>query len=230
MKFQGSAGRRPRSTSPAPAAAERAGFARAVPQRGPTAGIARDAADARFELFVHCAEQIELLRAAPAGVRFKVWLKLDSGMNRLGFKGAEFQAAHAALSALAALQGPVNLCTHLASADTPERPSTAEQLRVFAAATRTLSGERSVGSSAALLSFPESHADWIRPGLLLYGVSPFAGSTGADHGLRPVMTLKSQPRRSLGWTSRNSRAESRRGSTHPPDEAEPPVAETSPVR
>ena len=150
------------------------------------------AAGAGFELFVHCPEQIELLRAAPAGANFKVWLKLDSGMNRLGFKSAEFPAAHAALSGLGALKGPVNLCTHLASADTPERPNTAEQLLVFAAATRTLSGERSVESSAALLAFPESQAEWVRPGLLLYGVSPFAGSTGADHGLLPVMTLKSR--------------------------------------
>src|SRR5277367_486344 len=67
------------------------------------------AAGARFELFVHCPEQIDLLRAAPAGVQFKVWLKLDSGMNRLGFKGAAFHSAHAALSALSALQGAVNL-------------------------------------------------------------------------------------------------------------------------
>jgi alanine racemase len=150
------------------------------------------AAGARFELFVHCPEQIELLRAAPADARFKVWLKLDSGMNRLGFKGAEFQAAHSALSALSALEGSVNLCTHLACADSPELPATAEQLLVFAAATRTLPGERSVESSAALLGFPESQADWVRPGLLLYGVSPFAGSTGADHGLRPAMTLQSR--------------------------------------
>jgi alanine racemase len=150
------------------------------------------AAAADFELFVHCSEQIELLRAAPAGARFKVWLKLDSGMNRLGFKGAAFQSAHSALSALSALQGPVNLCTHLASADSPELPTTAEQLLVFTAATRTLPGERSVGSSAALLGFPESQADWVRPGILLYGVSPFARSTGADHGLRPVMTLQSR--------------------------------------
>jgi len=150
------------------------------------------AAGAGFELFVHCSEQIELLRAAPAGARFKVWLKLDSGMNRLGFKGAAFQSAHSALSALSALQGPVNLCTHLASADSPELATTAEQLLVFTAATRTLPGERSVGSSAALLGFPESQADWVRPGILLYGVSPFAGSTGAEHGLRPVMTLQSR--------------------------------------
>lgn len=62
------------------------------------------AAAAKFELVVHTAEQIELLRAAPAGVRFKIWLKLDSGMNRLGFKGAAFAAAHAALSSLACVQ------------------------------------------------------------------------------------------------------------------------------
>jgi alanine racemase len=150
------------------------------------------AAAAGFELFVHCPEQIELLRAAPAGAQFKVWLKLDSGMNRLGFKGAAFQDAHAALSALAAIAGPVNLCTHLACADSPDLPTTAEQLLVFAAATRLLPGERSVESSAALLAFPESQADWVRPGIILYGVSPYAGSTGADLGLQPVMTLGSR--------------------------------------
>jgi alanine racemase len=146
---------------------------------------------ADFELVVHTPEQIELLRAAPPGVRFKVWLKLDSGMNRLGFKGEAFRLAHAALSQVPALQAPVNLITHLASADMPELPTTAEQLMVFGAATRSLAGERSVESSAALLGFPDSQADWVRPGLLLYGVSPFRHSTGAEHGLRPVMTLRS---------------------------------------
>src|SRR5882724_1484571 len=92
------------------------------------------AAGANFELVVHTPEQIELLRSAATGVRFKVWLKLDSGMNRLGFKGAAFGAAHAALSALGSVQLPVNLFTHLASADLPELPTTAEQLALFAAA------------------------------------------------------------------------------------------------
>jgi alanine racemase len=150
------------------------------------------AAGAGFELVVHSPEQIELLRAAAPGVRFKVWLKLDSGMNRLGFKGAEFRSAHEALSALPALHGPVNLFTHLASADTPDLPTTAEQLMVFAAATRSLAGERSVENSAALLSFPDAQADWVRPGLLLYGVSPFGRSSGAEYGLRPAMTLHSR--------------------------------------
>ena len=150
------------------------------------------AAAAQFDLVVHTPEQIELLAAASPGVRFKVWLKLDSGMNRLGFKGEAFRSAHAALSQASAVKAPVHLITHLASADTPELPTTAEQLMVFAAATRALAGERSVGSSAALIGFPDSQADWVRPGLLLYGVSPFRGSTGADHGLRPVMTLSSR--------------------------------------
>jgi alanine racemase len=150
------------------------------------------AAAADLELVVHCPEQLELLKAAPAGVRFKIWLKLDSGMNRLGFKGAAFHAAHTALCALPGVRTPFNLCTHLSSADLPELPTTAEQLMVFGAATRALPGERSVGSSAAILGFPDSQADWVRPGLMLYGISPFRGATGADHGLRPVMTLSSR--------------------------------------
>jgi alanine racemase len=150
------------------------------------------AAAADLQLVVHSQEQIELLRAAPPRCQFKTWLKLDSGMNRLGFKGEAFQAAHAELAATAAVIGRVNLITHLACADTPELPTTAEQLMVFAAATRALDGERSIASSAALLGFPESQADWIRPGLLLYGVSPLRGFTGADHGLLPVMSLRSQ--------------------------------------
>jgi alanine racemase len=150
------------------------------------------AAAADLELVVHTQEQIELLQAAPREVRFKIWLKLDSGMNRLGFKGEAFLSAHAALSKSSVLKAPVNLITHLASADLPELPTTAEQLMVFAAATRSLPGERSIGSSAALLGFPDSQADWVRPGLVLYGASPFRGSTGADHGLRPVMTLRSR--------------------------------------
>jgi alanine racemase len=149
------------------------------------------AAAAKFELVVHTAEQIELLRAAPAGVRFKIWLKLDSGMNRLGFKGAAFAAAHAALSSLACVQSPVNSFTHLASADDPELATTAEQLARFDEATRFVSGERSIANSAGMLSFPQAQADWVRPGLLLYGVSPISGTIGADYGLQAVMTLRS---------------------------------------
>ena len=108
---------------------------------------------AKFELVIHTQEQVELLRAAPAQAAFKIWLKLDTGMNRLGFKGPAFAAALQTLSGLPAVSGPVNLFTHLASADTPEYPTTEDQLAVFAAATVALPGERSIANSAAMLGF-----------------------------------------------------------------------------
>jgi alanine racemase len=95
------------------------------------------------------------------------------------------------LSTLDAVQTPVNLFTHLASADEPELSTTSDQLARFAAATRSLPGERSIANSAGMLSFSDAQADWVRPGLLLYGVSPIAGAIGADYGLRSVMTLRS---------------------------------------
>ena len=150
------------------------------------------AAAAEFELVVHAPEQIEMLRGFTAPHRFKVWLKLDTGMNRLGFKGALFAQAHAALGALPAVQAPINLFTHLSSADVPGVATTEKQLDVFAAGTGGMAGERCIESSAAIFAFPDSQADWVRPGLALYGVSPFAGSIGADHGLKPAMTLHSR--------------------------------------
>ena len=150
------------------------------------------AAAAVFELVVHTTEQVELLRAAPPGAIFTVWLKLDTGMNRLGFKGRAFAAAHAALCALPAVRSPVNLFTHLSSADDPELPTTSDQLARFSAATASLAGERSIANSAGMLSYAAAQADWVRPGLLLYGASPFFGSIGADYGLKPAMTLHSQ--------------------------------------
>ena len=149
------------------------------------------AAAAGFELVIHTPEQIDLLRGATLGTSFKVWLKLDTGMNRLGFKGTDFEKAHEALGALPAVQSPVNLFTHFSSADDPDSPTTATQLKRFNSATASWAGERSIANSAGMLSFKEAQADWVRPGLLLYGASPFFGSIGADFGLKPVMTLNS---------------------------------------
>jgi alanine racemase len=150
------------------------------------------AAAAGFELVVHIAEQIDLLRAAAPGVQFNVWLKLDTGMNRLGLKGTAFAAALAALAELPSVRQPVRLFSHLASADELHNPATAQQLVRFGEATGSLPGERSLANSAAILNFPQAQADWVRPGLLLYGVSPLAGTVGANFGLRPVMTLHSR--------------------------------------
>jgi len=147
------------------------------------------AAHERFELVVHSQQQIELLQGLHSGERLRVWLKLDSGMNRLGLTGQEFTAARAALASLPMVKQPVGLFTHLAAADEPGSGTTREQLARFAAATGNLPGARSVCNSAGLLGFSDAQADWVRPGLLLYGVSPLPGVVGADLGLRPAMTL-----------------------------------------
>jgi alanine racemase len=150
------------------------------------------AAEADFELVVHIPEQVELLRDCIPPRPFVVWLKLDTGMNRLGLKGEEFDAALAELRRLRSVAQPVRLITQLASADEPWAGVAARQLERFATLTRGQPGQRSVMNSAGLLNFPAARADWVRPGLLLYGVSPLAGSNGLDHGLTPVMTLNSR--------------------------------------
>ena len=147
---------------------------------------------AGFELVVHVPEQIELLRALSTGARCTVWLKLDSGMNRLGFKGHAFADAWAALQGLAAVRRPVGLFTHFGSADERDAGDTLAQLQCFQEATGLLDGARCLANSAGLLNFPASRGDWVRPGLLLYGVSPLPERIGADLRLRAVMTLQSR--------------------------------------
>ncbi|MGH8378058.1 MAG: alanine racemase, partial [Gammaproteobacteria bacterium] len=88
------------------------------------------------------------------------------------------------------VRGPVRLMTHLARADEPANPHTRAQLEVFAAATAGIQAERSLANSAGILAWPGNHADWVRPGILLYGVSPFAGRCGAEEGLVPAMTMR----------------------------------------
>lgn len=151
----------------------------------------REAAHQDFELVVHSPEQVALLADWRGAHCFNVWLKIDSGMNRLGFRPEEFPAAHNALAESAAVAPRMRLLTHLANADALGDPVTTEQIALFE---RTVTGftlERSIANSAGILGWPTSHTDWVRPGLMLYGVSPLAGRTAADFGLRPAMTLLS---------------------------------------
>jgi alanine racemase len=129
--------------------------------------------------------------AARATQPLHVWLKLDSGMHRLGLSPAEFRAAHARLSALPQL-APLVMMSHLARADELESPRTAEQAQVFAAATAGLAGQTSLCNSPALLGWPQVRSDWVRPGLMLYGANPFPEGTPLPGTLRPVMTLQSR--------------------------------------
>jgi alanine racemase len=152
----------------------------------------RQAADHDFEIMVHDPEQLELLEAHRADRPFRAWLKIDTGMNRLGFKPGQVPAALLRLDACASVAKPLTLVTHLACADETDGARTREQIELFARLVDGIPGERSIANSAGLINFAESHADWVRPGIMLYGVSPLPGRNAESLGLRPAMTLVSQ--------------------------------------
>ena len=149
------------------------------------------AASLAFELVVHSPEQLAMLEAAQLPRPITAWLKLDTGMNRLGFPPAAARAAAARLHACPGVAPDVRLMTHLACADERDVKTTETQLERFSAALGDLPGERSIANSAGLLWRRDSHADWVRPGIMLYGVSPFADQAGHELGLRPAMELLS---------------------------------------
>lgn len=138
---------------------------------------------------VHHVSQLQMLEHADAGEPIRCWLKIDTGMHRLGFAPELVREAHARLTALPGVVGEIVLMNHFASSDEFDKPQTREQLRVFAEVTADLPGLRSLANSAAVLGWPDAHAQWVRPGGALYGMSVVAGTTGADFGLRPAMTL-----------------------------------------
>jgi alanine racemase len=147
------------------------------------------AARMAFDLVVHHPEQLALLEQQAAR-DLVVWLKVDTGMNRLGFRMDEAGEALARLRALTPALREIRLLTHLACADERDSPATARQLDAFAPFAEAAGLVTSIANSAALLSLPAAHAQWVRPGLALYGASPFAGTDAASLGLTPAMSLE----------------------------------------
>lgn len=139
---------------------------------------------------VHCNEQIEMLAAHKTQQPHRVFLKMNSGMNRLGFAPQRFRAAWTRLDALPQVD-EISLMTHFADADTAK--GIAQQVRVFEETTRDLPGERSLSNSAAILRFGAAaavRADWIRPGIAVYGSAPdYPQHDIAQWDLQPTMTL-----------------------------------------
>lgn len=152
------------------------------------------AAVAKYQLDVAIQqpEQIELLAQQKSDKPISCWLKVDSGMHRLGFAPEAAIDAWQALAQLPLVAGPPRLMTHFACADDPQDPATRQQLARFQPLVEQLGAESSLANSAGIIGWPESHADWVRPGIMLYGASPMLNATGADHGLLPVMTLHSK--------------------------------------
>lgn len=150
----------------------------------------------RYELdtVLHDQRQLSFLTQNPLPGRVNVWLKINTGMNRLGFSLKDFLAVLQKLRTCPWLN-IVCVMTHFSKANKPDDNMTAHQIKQFEQALTTLDNnviEKSLANSAAILAYPNTHADWIRPGLMLYGVSPFLTSSGTQLALRPVMTLKSE--------------------------------------
>jgi len=142
----------------------------------------------RLTTAIHCQEQLDLLlQHADPTAAVALCLKLNTGMNRLGFTAETLPAAWAALQRLP--NADVTLMTHFAEAD-GER-GVDWQMERFNRLAGDWSGRRCLANSAAILRHPQTHADWVRPGIILYGSSPFVDQSAADLGLQPAMTLQS---------------------------------------
>ncbi|MBI5041333.1 MAG: alanine racemase [Gammaproteobacteria bacterium] len=140
---------------------------------------------------VHTERQIRQLETVQLPQPIAVWLKVDSGMHRLGFAPDIFETVYRRLQACADVSD-IGLFSHLGYADDRRSMQTQRQCERFHALVDAFPGARSLANSGGLLGWPETQFDWVRPGLMLYGISPFAGNTGVEQGLEPVMTLASQ--------------------------------------
>jgi alanine racemase len=151
----------------------------------------RCAAQAHLQIVAHQARQLALLLENESPVPLSCWLKLDTGMHRLGIPATQ---SHACITQLAscAWVDEIRLITHLANADDVDDPATERQLRQMQEICDHYVFERSIANSAGVLAWSQSHADWIRPGLMLYGASPMLGHCAADYDLQPVMTLQAR--------------------------------------
>ncbi len=146
-------------------------------------------AEHAIHLVVHSPEQLSMLKATRPPGLLDVFVKLNSGMNRLGFSPPDYRRVFAEIKAIPWVRS-VGLMTHFADADGAEGIDA--QLERFNSLTIGLPGERTVANSAALLRYSGRGFDWVRPGIMLYGCSPFADRSAASLGLQPAMTLRSE--------------------------------------
>ena len=142
---------------------------------------------------VHCEEQISMLATHKTQLPHRVFLKMNTGMNRLGFTPQRYRTAWTRLNALPQVD-EISLMTHFSDADGPKGIS--EQLRAFESVTHDLPGERTLSNSAAVLrhgALIGEKSDWVRPGIVVYGSAPdYPEKSAADWGLLPTMTLASK--------------------------------------
>jgi alanine racemase len=147
----------------------------------------------QLDAAIHHDTQLQWLAHADAARgRVRVWLKVDSGMHRLGFAPGRVAGVHAQLAAMPGVDPAIGLLTHFSESEVFGGERTPAQIACFDEATRMFAGPRSLSNSAAVLGWPEARGDWVRTGGLLYGLSVVDGKTGEDFGFRPAMTLSTR--------------------------------------
>lgn len=144
-----------------------------------------------LDIVLHHESQLQLLLNTAVNEPICVWVKIDTGMHRLGFAPDRLTNIIDSLRSCHWVQQDLHVMTHFACADDSQDSRTHEQMALFQKITRGLEITTSLANSAAILSLPESHADWVRPGIMLYGSSPFITGKAEDYQLKPVMRLKS---------------------------------------
>jgi alanine racemase len=145
-----------------------------------------------LDIVVHHQSQLELIAADHDLRPVRVWLKLDTGMHRLGIAPEHVPAMRAALLALPQVARDIVLMSHFSSSDEYAAAKTPAQLLRFNVGTDALPGARSIANSAAIIGYPESRLDWVRAGGLLYGLSVVAGKPASEFGFRAAMSLSSK--------------------------------------
>lgn len=152
----------------------------------------RLAEEHELQTTIHSDVQLNQFLQIPFSKPIKVWLKLDTGMHRLGFTKQAFQRAYKLLSDYEHCLTPITMMSHFACADDLQHPLNQKQTDLFLESTEELNGELSMANSAAILTRPDTHLDWVRPGIITYGSSPVAGTTAKEYFFKPVMTFKSR--------------------------------------
>ena len=145
-----------------------------------------------LNIAIHHPEQVRMLETARLDRPVRVWLKIDTGMHRLGLEPDTVPAVFRRLADCSSVAPAIGLMSHLARADERDCEFTLQQLQVFERATADLPGARSLANSAGVLGWPQTHFDWVRPGIMLYGASPFVDRLAADEDLQPVMTFQTR--------------------------------------
>ncbi|MFR0715566.1 alanine racemase [Enterobacterales bacterium BD_CKDN230030183-1A_HGKHYDSX7] len=140
---------------------------------------------------MHSLWQLEAIEATAVRKPLTIWLKLDSGMHRVGLHPKDYHEAYQRLLASGKVARIV-LMSHFARADEPDVDATEQQIAVFQAARQGLSAECSLRNSPGVLAWPQAPSDWVRPGIMLYGASPFETPQAQAERLQPVMTLQSR--------------------------------------